>query len=205
MDLQSYLLGKKSGGGGTSDYSELSNKPSINGVTLSGNKTNSDLGLGDSIKYYYIDYDDSESQYTEYFTQWLNDYKNGIKDIIFCKKNNYSYAIIFINVSYNNGNGQITLYTPFIYDGDTPTTYGIAYTTLKSTYKTATISNDAISNVSTWQNVNTYYGIKGQTRKMVAYDNTTEFTPSGNYNLVHKKYVDDSISAAITGALGGSY
>ena len=34
-----------SGGGGTSDYSQLTNKPSINGVTLSGNKTSEDLGL----------------------------------------------------------------------------------------------------------------------------------------------------------------
>ena len=33
------------GGGGTSDYSDLSNKPSINNVTLSGNKTTSDLGI----------------------------------------------------------------------------------------------------------------------------------------------------------------
>lgn len=33
------------GGGGTSDYSDLSNKPSIEGVTLAGNKTASDLGL----------------------------------------------------------------------------------------------------------------------------------------------------------------
>ena len=30
---------------GTSDYSDLSNKPSVNGVTLSGNKTTSDLGI----------------------------------------------------------------------------------------------------------------------------------------------------------------
>lgn len=34
------------GGGGTTDYSALSNKPSINDVTLSGNKTAADLGLG---------------------------------------------------------------------------------------------------------------------------------------------------------------
>ena len=34
------------GGGGTSDYADLSNKPSINNVTLIGNKTGSDLGLG---------------------------------------------------------------------------------------------------------------------------------------------------------------
>ena len=31
--------------GGTSNYNDLTNKPSINGVTLSGNKTTSDLGI----------------------------------------------------------------------------------------------------------------------------------------------------------------
>ena len=33
------------GGGGTSDYSNLTNKPSINNVTLSGNKSLNDLGI----------------------------------------------------------------------------------------------------------------------------------------------------------------
>lgn len=33
------------GGGGTSDYSDLTNKPQINSVTLSGNKSLSDLGI----------------------------------------------------------------------------------------------------------------------------------------------------------------
>ena len=33
-------------GGGTSDYNELENKPQINGVTLTGDKTADDLGLG---------------------------------------------------------------------------------------------------------------------------------------------------------------
>lgn len=33
------------GGGGTTDYSALSNKPTINNVELSGNKTSSDLGI----------------------------------------------------------------------------------------------------------------------------------------------------------------
>jgi len=46
MDALSYLLGKKSGGGGgTFNYNDLSNKPSINDVTLSGNKSSEDLGL----------------------------------------------------------------------------------------------------------------------------------------------------------------
>lgn len=35
------------GGGGTSDYPQLTNKPQINSVTLVGNKTSSDLGVVD--------------------------------------------------------------------------------------------------------------------------------------------------------------
>lgn len=39
------------GGGGTSDYSDLANKPSINNVTLDGNKSLSDLGIQPSGNY----------------------------------------------------------------------------------------------------------------------------------------------------------
>ena len=35
----------QTGGGGTDNYNDLVNKPSINGVTLAGNKTSSDLGI----------------------------------------------------------------------------------------------------------------------------------------------------------------
>ena len=42
LDLKEVI---EQGGGGTSDYSELENKPQINGTTLAGNKTSSDLGL----------------------------------------------------------------------------------------------------------------------------------------------------------------
>ncbi len=37
------------GGGGTSDYNNLNNKPSINEETLSGNKTSLQLGLQDTL------------------------------------------------------------------------------------------------------------------------------------------------------------
>lgn len=47
IDIPSYLLGTKSGGGGggTSDYNSLSNKPTINGVTLEGTMSSSDLNI----------------------------------------------------------------------------------------------------------------------------------------------------------------
>lgn len=37
--------GGSGGGGGTSNYPDLTNKPQVNGVTLLGNKTTSDLGI----------------------------------------------------------------------------------------------------------------------------------------------------------------
>lgn len=40
------IMDGESGGGGTTDYDDLTDKPSINGTTLSGNKTTADLGLG---------------------------------------------------------------------------------------------------------------------------------------------------------------
>lgn len=44
--LLAVLLAKiKSGGGGTKNYNDLENKPQINGVTLTGNKTSADLSI----------------------------------------------------------------------------------------------------------------------------------------------------------------
>lgn len=44
-----------SGGGGTSDYDDLTNKPSINGVELVGDKTSNDLDIFSKVDYTYED------------------------------------------------------------------------------------------------------------------------------------------------------
>lgn len=50
-----YYAAINSGGGGeeTTDYTQLENKPSINGVTLTGNKTTADLNLATDLSNYY--------------------------------------------------------------------------------------------------------------------------------------------------------
>ena len=46
--IQELLEINGGGGGGTSDYDDLTNKPSINGVSLSGDMSADDLGLAEA-------------------------------------------------------------------------------------------------------------------------------------------------------------
>ena len=44
--VEELLLELDTGGGGTTNYNNLTNKPSLNGVTVSGDKTSADYGIG---------------------------------------------------------------------------------------------------------------------------------------------------------------
>ena len=48
IDPDTNVISSTGGGGGTTDYTALTNKPQINNVTLSGNKTLADLGITDT-------------------------------------------------------------------------------------------------------------------------------------------------------------
>lgn len=48
-ELNDLIKAGGGGGGGTTNYNLLQNKPQINGVTLTGNKTAEDLGLEQSL------------------------------------------------------------------------------------------------------------------------------------------------------------
>ena len=57
--------GTPSGGGGTSDYADLSNKPQINGHTLSGNQSASDLGIQENAQGDWSETDSNDPSYIQ--------------------------------------------------------------------------------------------------------------------------------------------
>ena len=61
LPVEIYCGGGSGGGGGTSDYTQLENLPSVENVTLVGNKTANDLGLAKSNVTYQIS-DSSETK-----------------------------------------------------------------------------------------------------------------------------------------------
>lgn len=82
------------GGGGTSDYDLLDNKPSINSVTLTGNQTTSDLGLFSG------DYDDLTNKPTIPAAQVNSDWNasSGVAEIL----NKPTLATVATSGSYND-------------------------------------------------------------------------------------------------------
>lgn len=101
-----------------------------------------------------------------------------------------------------------TSMTSFTFHGDTS-----SFVVYNGEYQ---IVSSAITVSGTWSGNQfhiTTCNIKGMTNNAVIAtsstallkNNTTAYTPTGDYNPATKKYVDDSISSAITDALGGSY
>lgn len=92
----------QSGGGGSSDYDDLTDKPSINSVTLSGNKTTSDLKLDQIF-------------WATYGTTSASDIETAYQagKTILCKYNGYVYTMMYRGSSslfrffaFNNGSNN---------------------------------------------------------------------------------------------------
>lgn len=102
------------GGGGTSDYNDLSNKPSINGVTLSGNKTLTQLGITDEI--FWATYNSTTSAEVEAAYQANKTvmvvYSNRVYSLVqrsnsanhrfTCLAQNVNYSLMLVNNTWSN-------------------------------------------------------------------------------------------------------
>lgn len=105
-----------SGGGGTSNYNDLDNKPSINGVTLSGNKTADDLGLNAMATINFYESPSWQLDVTKTILTLPNVvlgnsvfvFKNGV--LIQGNSNDYSYTV--------SGNNSVITFTTALEDTD---------------------------------------------------------------------------------------
>lgn len=80
-ETQKWINGEGGGGGGSSNYNELSNKPKINNVVLSGNKTTSDLGINIPTKTSELT-NDSNFVVDAHYVHTDNNYDTTAKNIV---------------------------------------------------------------------------------------------------------------------------
>ena len=70
-------VNQQGGGGGTTDYTDLDNKPQINGTTLTGNKTTANLGIHDIPSGGTTGQVLAKSSNSNYAVQWVNQQGGG--------------------------------------------------------------------------------------------------------------------------------
>ena len=150
------------------DYTELANKPTINNVELDGNKTLSDLGID---------------------IPNLPDLIKNAKTISGGNVSNLSNGLYFINTnSFGTISGVSGLGS--VYKGD------IIY----KNRNYAIVISGQLNGIVLGITYNTGSSNASKTIKLsdlVPWNNTTSFTPTVDYNLAHKKYVDDTIKSQI--------
>lgn len=150
------LIGSLSSGGsgGTSNYNDLSNKPSINGVTLSGDKTTSDLGLK------FSDLEDVNIGNNP--TGWLLRFGVIIPDkpVRYEIRTGYPDLNMMSNVDIHNAqNGDLLIYDSNTSKWVNKTLYTDYEATLTAGNTTVTISNAAITGNETIDVYTNVFGI----------------------------------------------
>lgn len=200
------------GSGGTSDYTDLTNKPSINSVSLVGNKTSNDLGLpykkivvqsSDEV----IILDELEVGVYQILDKY-NKPKTGFK-----YKRTSSFSGYYAISGVINGLFQIIKDVSTASNGDSIAYVETYYDPNNSNRKGYYSAEIYISGSSLGLSAS------GKIGSITTLDDTQIFTakktfnvlpessvaPTTNNQLVNKKYVDDSIASAITDALEGGY
>lgn len=201
MDALSYLLGKNAGGGGgTSNYADLTNKPSINSVELIGNKTLEDLGI--SI----VDVLTSNSAQNPFI---FDGKKEGLYIFKSSADSSFYYKFKSTESSYrsysNNSPIWVYLKKDIVYDDLTANEnfgflmsldYRSGSVILNGIYKsTALPFNYGTSKyIAITSQPQTFYGIK--TFEAIPKQGNTN-APTLDEQFTNKKYVDDQINNAI--------
>lgn len=216
MDVPSYLLGKKAGGGGSyTETDPIFSASPASGITSEDiEKWNSGGGSsdGDFAFYNFNIYNLVNT------TEVLRDSDNGFASTIPSMINAINECYIKDKIPVfiiNGGNGQPIMFVgqslknkPTYYEFKGIFAYGdhTGRTTAsnKNVFGLSQLVARLIWNGDVAQKTGQWNIYKVEERYLPT-DNTLAYTPTAQYHPATKGYVDSAISTAITSALGGSY
>lgn len=235
-NLARALAASKTGGsGGSSNYSDLANKPQINGVELSGNKTSAELGIitGEEkifkptdVRTEYFDLSKDEDQaflvsmiQDTLIDGWKNKYSYDITGTLDFKY--YGLFLLISDVYRYTDDTNMTRFKYLIYREpatNDSVNYGIEYVNTHAISDWVYVKNEELDN----GNITAVYSSGKLGKGLIHLDiaskgkeiyigsplattNQQEYTPTGDYNPATKKYVDDTVNNAIGTALEASY
>lgn len=227
------------GSGGSSDYEDLDNKPSINDVELTGNKSLSDLGIQPQGDYalssevpsalseladdstHRLVTDEEKANWSENQVYVLqsstfdltdnNKNQDVARDIIETIENgNSNVSVVVIRTAAFNSlhlyNGKTTSGNNVTYNFTTGTNYGQMevtdkkpYTGLGSMRQNLSITHNTQDDIITFSAASQYLGNTQVQVLAINKQYSETFVPTQAYHPANKKYVDDAISAAVSG------
>ena len=203
--------GKDGSGGGTSDYTNLENKPSINNITLVGNKTSGDLSLQDALvsgtniktinNTNLLGSGDLKIAEGVPVLDINNNEENRNKMSDFINKNKNTYVSVIAKYS-GDTNKTHPILTTYIagYENNSNVSYSFQNAGSLSAYQSGytyyfSTAGNWVNGVFTCTNISVS---STEDYLALATSNTKSYTPSHKNNPATKGYVDDAIAGAST-------
>ena len=224
MDVTSYLLGKANGGGGSYEL-PIASSETLGGIKVGDNLSIDENGVlsstGGNTKIYVLvdvgasntsfDFDTEENR--EKIKQIKKDIVDGSEFLVLIQSKLYNVGKMVSPCKvYINGT-QLVIKTAISIESVSTSTYvlskyGINYSANYCVYIITTFNGDEITSIQGGYN-NDVSSIATKSyhanQLPLGTQNTSSYTPTGDYNPATKKYVDDTVASAIGTALGGSY
>ena len=201
------------GSGGTSNYQELTNKPSINGVTLEGDKTSSDLGIniGDFPTYYVTNNSKDNPLILEDINPGWYIFSNilGTSGVAYIKGANTNSEVLSVSISRSN---QPLLYFKKYSDAEDGEDIIFGMQEITFFYSETNNTLSIIKKLSSQSGISASTGVPAYASNILKRTSnstisgrftfstlpSTSILPSSEEDMVNKKYVDDLVSTIST-------
>jgi len=171
------------------------NIKTINNTSLLGS---GNINISGDVSVVFINYSDTQTIKNEKYQKVIDNYKNGLETIIYYQRLANSIPVMLIKTTTSestSGTGTLT-YEAMQYSNSMINSYGITYYDIANfklfiNMTDYTLKNGSVSIPSFGQMIKEY-------GKILSMDNSTSWTPTGDYNPATKKYVDDQVGSINT-------
>lgn len=169
-----------------------------NPATYSWTNINVD-NVSEDVNAVFVNDTDTQTVKTEKYQKIIDYFKDGKDCVIFYNKNNYYPNTVLLTlgtVNNNNGSGFITFNGNYVPTSTSYNNYGVHFKPYNNFELRLDFNNYNYTNNYISTGVGSYTLIM-QT-EILGINNTTQWTPTGDYNPATKKYVDDQVGSINT-------
>lgn len=166
-------------------------------ITIENNVISASGGGGGNLTYIYLNGNGNAAEKKAAFQQAYDCEKSNTPYLMVGKYDNLPFVVQLNSIPSGTTGTMYGLTSPILDDTSQMSSYGVSYYAMRRFQFEIRVNSGVVSNVDMYTLFSSALNSLAQSGyyQPIGIANTTAFTPTSNYNLVHKKYVDDKVNS----------